>query len=252
MRFLLGAYAYGELVTWEKCNGASLDIHPLMGEARRRGYDMAALAACVGKWRRAMTESVGLAPEAYVKTHFKWTDDHPMREYTHKVIHVLRHPKDVLLSSVNYLQLRGRDIGTERRAAWDFVGRGGMPLWLDAMGSWFEHYQCLASDAGYPTLLVRYEDLRRDAPAEFARVIRFLDVPLDEERVRRAVVDASIDRVRDLEGKFRAENDTPQFKDGFRLVREGKTCQTLQHLDPALDAAFDETFAPYLRATGYL
>lgn len=251
LRFQLGAYACGKAESWTVCNAASFDLHNLLGAAKHEDHDLVELARSVRDRSSAMPHSVYRAGEACIKTHFKWSLGHPWREHTEKVIYVLRHPRDVLLSAINYLQLMRKDSGSAREAAWEFVRNGGVPRWRKHFGSWYEHYESWTTIRDYPALLLRYEDLKRDPLAEFVRVIRFLELPLDIDRAKKAVAETLVDKVRKLEVDFRSRHELPQFRKGLYLVREGKTDQSLARIDPDLDSAFDRAFAEKLKATGY-
>ncbi|MBX3707249.1 MAG: sulfotransferase [Pseudomonadales bacterium] len=79
-----------------------------------------------------------------------------------KVIHIVRDPRDVLLS----------------------LARRGKPL-LESAETWIASTAAIAAHRGNPRLLeVRYEDLCREPDATLARICLFLDVTFDPEYFR--------------------------------------------------------------------
>jgi len=251
LRFQLGAYALGELTEWSMVNAAVMEMPPRLFNSKRTAQELQIASEFVNERLDKMPKTPFSPSEACIKTHLTWSSDHPWRENTRKIIHILRHPKDVLLSSIDYLQLMQREIGSERKAAWDFIRHGGMPRWNRSFGSWWEHFESWNSQKEYPILLVRYEDMQADPVGQLLRVIRFLELPEDLSRATKAVENTSIEQLRTLEKKMRSKKPRPQFKEGHQMVREGKIGQSLNHLEPGLDDAFDEVFADHIKAAGY-
>lgn len=198
----------------------------------------------------------------YVKTHFPWGPTHPHAGLTDGAIVVVRHPKDVLLSSLNYRRLEvGHDGGysDEAYARW-FIQAGGDPLWLQTYGnleshvrSWLGHGEALSR------LMVRYEDLKADAAHQLTRILSFLRLPVDAAKVARAAADSSFESMRAMERRekaraaagpvFAGAAPRPDWQRYF--VSEGRSGATLAGIAPDLDRAFDERFAPVLHLLGY-
>lgn len=253
VRFLFGAYAHGVTSNWTVCNYAITDVHPFLAEGARKGWTPEEiLNEIVGRFG-SMKESIYRPRHLVLKTHFKWTDQHPFRARTHKVIHLIRHPKDVLLSALNFHEVvKAKNLPPEPEAARRFIETGGDPTWLRVRyGTWFEHYESWRTNTAYPRLLVRYEDLKRDTLGEFLRMVEFMDLPVDEARARRAVEQTTLEQMRRLEMEARAKKRFFDAKKGRYFVHKGSSGQSLRHLGEDLDDAFDERFAPWLEATGY-
>ena len=96
-----------------------------------------------------------------------------------------------------------------------------LPSWSSHVGSW--------TDAPFPVLAVRYEDLLADAAGQLAAMVRFLGVEagVDEERIRQAVSFSEFERLREDEAKnsFKEAN---RFAKAF--FRSGKAGQWRHHL----------------------
>src|SRR5689334_16270322 len=75
------------------------------------------------------------AETVYCKTHYPWFASHPHADKTRKAVVIVRHPKDVLLSNMDYDRLlsgREKDY-TDAQFAGSFIAAGGDPRWV-AMG----------------------------------------------------------------------------------------------------------------------
>ena len=133
--------------------------------------------------------------QLFIKTHFARTDRHPRLAETARAVHVVRHPRDVLLSALNYRRMEGvienltdaQKIGdaltelgenlTDAQYAETFISHGGDPLWAKlGYGSWIQHAATWATNAPFPVLTIRYEDLKSDAEATLARVLEFVEL----------------------------------------------------------------------------
>lgn len=112
LRFLLYAYLHGPIDNTAEVNRRIPPIlRPLPPEALR-------------------------ATRLISKTHFERSPTHPMIERTLGVIHIRRHPKDVLLSGLNYHALNGSTLDPARYAQ-AFIARHGDPEWHRmGFGTW--------------------------------------------------------------------------------------------------------------------
>ena len=254
VRFLFGAYAHGVVPNWSICNYAIADIHWWIFEARRKGYDEAETLQHIAERFERLPASEYRSDYLVSKTHFKWSSRHPFLDRTSKVIHLVRHPKDVLLSSLNYHKLvKNTTLPPEPEAARRFIKAGGDPTWVKLKyGTWFEHYESWSTNTLYPRLFVRYEDLKKDTLGEFIRMIDFLGLPVDEDRARLAVEQTSLKEMRRLEVEAREKKAFFDAQEGRYFTHKGASGQSLNHLGEDLDALFDERFAPWLEATGYI
>lgn len=199
----------------------------------------------------------------FSKTHFAWSERHPFADLTQSAIVVTRHPKDVLLSGLNYHKLTG--VMTEKTPdvayAKQFIALGGDPMWKrEGYGTWAEHFESWTGQTKFPVLRLRYEDMKTDAAATLRSIVEFLGETADEEKVRHAVKQASFDNLRALEvrektgkgkdrlfpGEVRGSKGTPRF-----FMNAGKTGQSIEKIGKGLDAEFDKAFADALSIVGY-
>jgi hypothetical protein len=200
-----------------------------------------------------------------MKTHLPWTASHPFADQTDRAVVIVRYPKDILLSHLDYFRLIiGHEGGfqdeTYVRA---FIATGGDPRWkhnsgygtlLDHPGSWLD-------DPSAPKhILVRYEDLVHDAARELTRILGFIGVPVDAGRVRMAAEASSFDQMRKLEVREKAvEKKLTEVFPG-KLAREGwsrffvnqaRIGSTIGHIRADLDEKFDRRFEALVKRLGY-
>lgn len=131
----------------------------------------------------------------YMKVHDTWrlTDRGEglfPADCTAGVVYIIRNPLDMAASSANHWGVSVED-AVENLCLKEFsLARsiGGMFDQLEQkLGNWSYHVTSWLDDSGLPVHLVRYEDLKRDPVHFFGEVVRFCALPIDVERVRRAV-----------------------------------------------------------------
>jgi hypothetical protein len=200
------------------------------------------------------------------KTHFMLTDRHPRLADTARAIHIVRHPRDVLLSALNYRRLGGMDEKALPAARYAdlFIRSGGDPDWLaQGFGTWAQHANSWRSTDRFPVLALRYEDLKSDAAGELGRMLTFLGIDRTAEQIATAAKSASFEAMRAME--IREKNDRSKKAPDKRLfvgddkaaraghffMNSGQSGRSLESISPGLDARLDAAFAEGLRACGY-
>lgn len=196
----------------------------------------------------------------FCKTHFLWSRQHPNYDDTVGSIYMLRHPKDVLLSNINYFNMvRDRPLD-EISFCTRFIDEMGVPSWRRAgMGNWVEHVNSWLTDPSPPKVVIRYEDALRDPHAVFGGILRFLGAEIDEARLREAISASTFDKLRSLEDRERSGDlghtafpvGHAGVRTGRRFFNRGRAGQTLEHISAEVDRRFDERFADVLRPLGY-
>lgn len=203
-------------------------------------------------------------PRIMAKTHTTF-DRQRCRELTERSVYIVRHPKDVALSNLNYRNLLSRR-GTEqseREYLRGFIADGGDATWAHfGFGTLAEHVESWLDRHPHPLLLVKYEQMRADPAAALRGIAAFIGIPLDDGVVERAVAASSFDRMRALEVRERREgnartvfadvaiggagNAKPRY-----FMNRGATHGSLAHIDPGLDAEFDRRFGGLMARLGY-
>lgn len=186
------------------------------------------------------------------KTHLFWSEQHPYHQESRGCIYLIRHPKDVLLSNLNYLKLQGA-VEDDRAFALDFIRCGGVPVWLEVMGSWKKHANSWLESPSLPRLVIRYEAMKANPHSALTRVLRFLGLQPDAERIAGAIRDCELPRLREMEIEERRAHRGILFPGGFaRLAPDrfffhrGEVGQDLAHLGDDLDELFNRSFGDSL------
>lgn len=152
-----------------------------------------------------------LSPFTIVKTHWPYREDLPLRGEVAGAIYLLRHPADVMASTIRYQYMTGlpgsgalSPAAIRRRArewAGLFLKRRGAPHWhRSGFGGWDDHVQSWTeTNRSIPVHVVRYEDLKADTAARLAAICEFVGSPADPVRIEAAVARSSLERMRRLE-----------------------------------------------------
>jgi len=200
-----------------------------------------------------------------------------------RVIYIIRDPRDVAVS-IYYYAKKVKNID-DSLSLEDFIkqrflvpGRSYNGTWGEHAGSWLinavniaefglpnngasshpadsEHRALLEAGPrghGREFLLVRYEDLLQDAPAELARIAKFLKFEASPERIQHAVEQSSADSMRKLESKQNLQwATTRETRKDIPFVRKAKSGQWQTALGAESIAAIESAWGHLMRMTGY-
>lgn len=146
VRFLLTAYRHGAI-------GRSTDVAREVPDIHGPDAVRADIAARLDR-----------GTPLIVKTHVPWTAHHPFAAWTARAVLLVRHPRDVLLSSLAFHRTLGRPTPPDdAEAARAFIAESGDPAWRAAgFGTWSRHAQSWLDVCAHPVHVLRYEDLRAD------------------------------------------------------------------------------------------
>lgn len=106
-----------------------------------------------------------------------------LAEAKHKVLYVVRNPKDAAVSFYHHHKNIHGYVGTLEAFLEDFL-IGELPF-----GSYFRHVEefCRVAKRSNNFLLIRYEDILSDGCNVVVRVSRFLNVPMTDKDVQNTV-----------------------------------------------------------------
>ena len=207
---------------------------------------------------------------SFIKTHWAWRSDFPLRGNTESVVYILRHPLAVAESVLNYAARGGRNFVHDaddedidrfaRGFMTDYARFGGHSGWYrQGFGTWEEN---VASWTGttlpFRRHIVRYEELQADPARVLTGIAQFLDLPSSPERIAAAIANSSIDRLRALEemelkteapGFFYDRNAKSAAAKGFHFV-SGDDRRRLALTDQER-AQLSERFGPAMAKLGY-
>lgn len=203
-------------------------------------------------------------PYRFIKSHFELTQTHPMLEQTCRAIHIIRDPRDVILSALNYRDLTGQGAPTRTRRGYvrKFIRRGGDRHWCKAgFGTWASHADSWRSANQFPVLGIRYEDLKADLRASLEEILAFLEIDATEKRVRDAIEASSFSAMQATERREKASaagdapnlfiGDNESAQKGLLFVSKGASGQSLDTVATGLDARLERNMGEALSRFGY-
>jgi hypothetical protein len=246
-RSLLHAYLTDREIgsAWLNRDFTAPGIHRTLGRLRdRAGDEDAVWGSLVEQSRPEVLREIGVI----AKTHFCFSREHPLAGCTARAVLVVRNPRDVLLSSLNFHGLfRSADTSDPAKYAREFIALGGDRKFMrSGYGTWHEHAKSWLG-APFPIIVLRYERMLSDTLGELEKLVRFLDLPFDPSKAALAVERARSGNLKDSEekvlssGRFRPADPDRRF---FNFAGSG---QSLDQLAPGLDRDFDTRFGPLTR-----
>lgn len=168
------------------------------------------------------------------RPHFKKADELNVSKKKYKdrkIIYLIRDPRDVLIS--NYFQKKKRRKNFKGDLK-EFIN------WeIGSIDSILKYYQIWAEnqDVINDLLLVKYEDLHKDAEAELERVLNFLGLKnISSEHISQAVEYAKFENMRKMEKKKKFDTKKKILKPGDKKdensfkTRKGKIGDYKNHL----------------------
>ena len=135
------------------------------------------------------------------------------------VVCIVRNPLDIVVSYAHHMQTsidRTIEFMAERRAMLSpprFDGRTQLPIpisdWSGNVSSWLNQDEL-------PRILVRYERLHANPDAVFSEVVSFAGLPMDRERLVKAVENSRFQRLREQEDRVGFRERQPTAPNFFR------------------------------------
>jgi Sulfotransferase domain len=168
-----------------------------------------------------------------------------------RVIYVVRDPRDVALSQYHFHIKRTLidDSYPLERFVNRFVAGETSPYasWGENVAGW------VATRYNTPGfLLLRYEDMMADTPAELAKVVAFLKLDASPERVAQAVEHSSAERMRSMEKQqARQWSSTRNTRQDIPFVRTAKSGNWKSEMPPAAIHTIETAWGPLMRWLGY-
>jgi hypothetical protein len=175
-----------------------------------------------------------------------------------RVIYIVRDPRDVAVSFYHH-NVKAGNIPDDYPME-DFVPRFINAEFDTRWGSWADHVLSwtLLRQNRPEFLLLRYEDMQRDAMRELARIAQFLNKcslgPIDasSEKLQRAVDRSSPERMRALEKEQSADWIlTKRTRHDKPFVRSAKAGTWKSVLSPASVASIEAAWGTVMTTLGY-
>lgn len=200
------------------------------------------------------------------KTHYACSPQHPQIANTARAVLIVRDPRDVLFSALNYRRLSGltpQQMSDEVYAK-RFIAAGGDPDFKAmGFGSWASHIESWQDQAEFPVLTIKYEALKANPAAPLREITEFLGLETDDEAIANAIKASSFDAMRALEIREkhqRAKNAKAQSlfvgtdaarQSGTYFMNKGQSGQPLASISPEVERAFNQAFAEAMKKHGY-
>jgi hypothetical protein len=198
-----------------------------------------------------MVPEIGVQVDAYpllsgggrlIKTHERY------RSKYLRAIYIVRDVRDVLLSAFS----REAAMGLVDAAALDSYIEPFMQGKMSRWGAWQDHVvEWLDSPLARSgdLLVMRFEDVSGDIEGSVARVLDFLSVRADQEAIRRACANNSIDKMRSKEERSRTLPKTQS--EAGRLVNAGSRYGWRRKLRQPQVALIEQYAGKVLSRLGY-
>jgi hypothetical protein len=201
--------------------------------------------------------------DSYVKLHFPFGPQVPLRQRAKRAIYLLRDPIDVMMSVWDFKHLTGEDglldaspsdhAAQFQKFCQHWLSTGGLVYpwagtWRDNVASWLNQKEL-------PLLVVRYERLKSNPAEELRRILNFLDRQASEERIAAAIEAGKPDNMRRLEseevkqgisGVFYRPGLAKGYAKGYRFVGRMHGGSSEKVLSPAARQYAEQIFGPLL------
>ncbi|WP_101067960.1 sulfotransferase domain-containing protein [Roseovarius salinarum] len=170
------------------------------------------------------------------------------KKYTRSAIYILRNPLDMVLSYARHhgltLEQTVEAIGRNDNAT-----QGVGEAVITFLGTWSEHVDSWTRPASYPQMVVRYEDLLEDPETHFAKVVEHLGVPVQQERLKRAIRFSSFEELSEQEKK---SGFVEKSRQADRFFASGKSGQWREKLPQDLADKVMRDHERVMKQYGYL
>lgn len=169
-------------------------------------------------------------------------------ELTRLAVYVVRNPLDMVLSYADHYGMDPATAATAIAAPDNHIvaDAGNVAQYL---GAWSEHVRGWADCRDFPVATLRYEDMQDDPERAFGAVLRRMGVPVEDDRLARAIRFSSFDELRGQEerGGFRETS-----RHASRFFRAGRSGQWRDELPPELVERICQRHERVMKRFGYL
>lgn len=184
-----------------------------MGDAITKAYRMVAggpfdlhnHALVLSLRNRVLSGIVGNNADVnFVKTHMTrdkaFTVDLIPDRFTRSAVYIMRDPLDVVISYARHFGLSHQQ-AARAMASKDNVTQSDEATVYQYLGSWSDHVNNWTRNTTFPTLVLRYEDMKTKPEEAFSSLIKHIGLPVDEARLEKAIRFSSFDEVSKQESK---------------------------------------------------
>jgi hypothetical protein len=165
----------------------------------------------------------GRPETTFVKTHntLSLHEGKPLiyLEHTVGAVYLLRNPFDLTISFADHFRI-SHDDAIEALASPFHHTKTTPAAIYQHLGGWSNHYRSWFGVENFNPLFLRYEDMIRDPMKSFGRFMRYLGLPKNPERLKRAIRNSAF---REVERQEREDGFRERGHQGQKFFRSGKT-----------------------------
>lgn len=139
-------------------------------------------------------------------------------KYTVGAVYLLRNPFDMVVSFADHYRISIDDT-IEAIASPHHHTKTTQQAIFQILGGWTNHYRSWFAVENFSPFFLRYEDMARDPMKSFGRFMRFLGLPKNNERLKRAIRNSTFGEVerQELQAGFKERSHA-----GQKFFRSGK------------------------------
>lgn len=142
-------------------------------------------------------------------------------ELTRLAVYVLRNPLDLVLSYADHYGVSLEQAVDQISAADSWISANEINV-MQYIGDWSQHVQSWTRTRDFPVATVRYEDMIADPGAAFGTVLRRMGVPVEAERLERAIRFSSFEELRRQEDATGFHETSRHAERFFRAGESGQ------------------------------
>lgn len=167
-----------------------------------------------------------------------------------KIVYLVRDPRSVAVSYFHFLK-KNHSLST------DCPFSDYLPYFLkgevDPYGSWAEHVGSWLGACGFDSerfLLIRYENLRQNTTDELKKILKFLNIEYDDQRIENALNQSSFEKVRSQE--YQKKHQQKSHVDENELsIRKGNIAEWKTYFGEQEQKMLIDAFGPVMEQVGY-
>ena len=180
--------------------------------------EVAAVRGKVHKWL-----ALSRGRDIFVKTHNMVGVSHgyPLiaPEATAGAIYIVRNPLDVVPSFANHFALTLEE-AVEALCTQEYLLPTTEKQIMQHFGSWTQHVNSWIRAPGMVRHVMRYEDMQEKPLETFAGLVSFLGLPVEKERIEKAIAFCSFDELKEQESRTKFSESREE--DDHQFFRSGK------------------------------
>ena len=141
-------------------------------------------------------------------------------EHTAGAVYLLRNPFDLTVSFADHYRI-SHDDAIEALASPFHRTKTSSSAIFQLLGGWTNHYRAWFGVENFNPLFIRYEDMVRDPVKSFGRFMRYLGLPKNPERLKRAIRHSTFNEVERQEREVGFRERAHENQKFFRAGKSG-------------------------------